>query len=214
MKKDHRWGRGPSKRKQSSLNLIREALKDGKKRFTDLLEATGLSRPALADNLKEMYRNGEVEKEVDSEDYRIKYYSLTPYGRNEIHKQEEIVFLGSAQALDVKADNFVTINPEVAAIISETIHEALKHIHTRQLCAIKRVEEGVPEDCIFFSIYSPKKQQGLKKNSRKLAEVAKSAMLAEIRTLHKRELARISDIAIVFRFNKSIIEEHLRKYMQ
>jgi DNA-binding MarR family transcriptional regulator len=211
MKKDHRWGKGPSERKQRSLNLIREALKEGRKTFTDLLEATGLSRPALAYNLKEMYRNGEVEKEVDPKDYRVKYYSLTPYGRNEIHKQEEIVFLHRARALDVETDKFLTINPEIAATISETIHETLKHIHTKAVaCTIKRIKEEVPDNCIFFSIYSLAKKQGVKKIARRLAEIAKSAMLAEIRTLDKRELSKMPDVAIVFRFNKSIIEKHLR----
>jgi hypothetical protein len=78
------------------------------------------------------------------------------------------------------------------------------------VCTIKRIKEEVPDNCVFFSVYSLGKKQGVKKIARRLAEIAKSAMLAEIRTLDKRELSKMPDVAIVFRFNKNIIEKHLK----
>ena len=65
----------PIKKKRYQM-LILTALKDGRKRFKDLLEITGLNRVTLANHLKELLRNGKVKKEVASNDKRVRYYSL------------------------------------------------------------------------------------------------------------------------------------------
>jgi DNA-binding HxlR family transcriptional regulator len=206
MTKDYRWGKSPSVRKQISQNLIRQALKDGKKKFKDLLEETGLSRPALAANLKEMYRNEEVKKEADPKDYRVTYYSLTSLGVNEIHRQEEVRFLDNARKY-ARRDDINTLFSEDIAKISDNIAMALKTMFEKGL--VHTFFPTLPEDGITFSIYSISKGKETLKNAAKLAEVAKSAMLASIVTLNKNELEKISDAAIVFRFNRDKINEYL-----
>jgi len=208
MKKDYRWGMAPLERRQNSENLIMEALKEGKKRFKSLLEITGLSRPALASNLKRLCQNGYLKREVDPEDYRVTYYSLTEEGWNRLKQQEEIVFLGSSE-LNLKADNFADIQMEGFKMIAENVAEALNQVFKEgMICTIERIMD-IPPDCVSFSIYSRKRRKASVKGARRLAEVAKSAMLVAIGTLNKRELKGIPEVSIVFRFNKDKVDKYL-----
>lgn len=208
MKHDLRWGKSPFKRKQSAQNLIIEALLDGKKKFKELREITGLSDPALASNLKELHQNGYVAREVDPNDFRITYYSLTPDGLKMAQQQEDLVFLGNSR-LDVKADDFATLASEDIVKIAEGISTALKYTFQKSLvCTIEKVSNYIPPECVSFSIYSSGRRTP--KGMRRLAEVAKTALLAEMVRLDKRELRKLPNICIIFRFNKDKIEKHIK----
>lgn len=208
MKRDLRWGKSSFERRQSAQNLIIEALLDGKKKFKELREITGLSEPALASNLKELHRNGDVIREVDPNDFRVTYYSLTPNGLKRAQQQEDLVFLGNSR-LDVKADDFAALASDDVVKIARGIVYALKYTFQKGLiCAIERVLDYVPPECVSFSIYSGK--GSVPKSVRRLAEVAKSALLVEMATLNQRELTKLSNVGIVFRFNIDKIDSYMK----
>jgi DNA-binding MarR family transcriptional regulator len=100
-KKDFRRGDRASLRKDEAQSAIRKALSYGEACFGDLLEKTGLSRPALASNLKEMHRKREIERRKDHEDYRITHYSLTAKGTKAYEKQKDLDSLRDMEALSM-----------------------------------------------------------------------------------------------------------------
>jgi DNA-binding MarR family transcriptional regulator len=100
-KGDYRIGKSASKRKAGAQSAIREALKRGKETFGELLAETGLSRPALAANLKKMYEGGEVERKTDRKDYRVTRYSLTVKGGRAYEKQKDIDSLREMEVLSM-----------------------------------------------------------------------------------------------------------------
>jgi DNA-binding MarR family transcriptional regulator len=190
--------------------LILEALKDGRKKFGELLVRTGLSRPALASNLKQMCENGAVERESNSEDYRISYYSLTSKGWNTLRKQEDIAVLGSSE-FNVRADDFTSLASEDVSKIAEAIAGALQK--GIDVC-IWGPAENILKECISFSIYSSKKPKGKAlENARRFAEIAKSAMLVEIGASSRSELSKIPSVTIVFRFNKDKIDKYAKTWV-
>jgi len=86
--KDYRVGIEPARRPAKIKECIRRAVKSREMTFSDLLKETRASRSALAYHLKEMYKEGEIKKEEDSEDLRITYYSLTDKGRDSLERDE------------------------------------------------------------------------------------------------------------------------------
>lgn len=210
MKENHRIGRGPAKRREHSEKLIRTALKDGKRTFKELLKATGLSRPALADRLKEMLKHRELLKEADSEDCRIRYYSLTTLGLQKLQQQEELSFLNNAK-LSVKTEAFTVVDAETASRISEALVKTMEHMMCKGIIyAIEHVKTNPPKDCIVLSIFTNRRFRGSLKCQMRLAEIAKCAMLAEMGRLSRRELEKLSETAIVFRFSKDKINKWLK----
>src|SRR5271157_384768 len=100
-KRDYRTGKDANKRTAAVQNAIREALKRGKETFGDLLVETGLSRPALAVNLKKLHEGGEVERRTDRKDYRITRYSLTVKGGRAYEKQKDLDSLKDMEVLSM-----------------------------------------------------------------------------------------------------------------
>jgi DNA-binding MarR family transcriptional regulator len=99
--KDYRMGNSADKRTVEAQSAIREALKRGRETFGDLRIETGLSRPALATNLKKMYKSGEVERKTDSNDYRITRYSMTVKGGQAYEKQKDLESLKDMEVLSM-----------------------------------------------------------------------------------------------------------------
>lgn len=100
-KKDYRKGTRPSVRKTDAQNAVRRALSKGEATFGNLLQKTGLSRPALASNLKELHVVGQVERKTDNQDYRITHYSLTAKGIQAYKKQTDLESIEDSEVLSL-----------------------------------------------------------------------------------------------------------------
>jgi DNA-binding MarR family transcriptional regulator len=193
---------------------IGNVLRQGERTFSELLEATGLSRSALAFHLKKMHTEGEVSRRMYPKDFRVTFYSLTDKGRSKLHKHEDIVFLGSAK-FNVKEDGFTALSSEDFSEVAKGIAEALQHVFKKGLIAcIWGPSESLLKECVSFSIYS-KNKLNIKalKTAKRLAEIAKSAMLAGIGSSSSSELNNTPSFTIVFRVNKDKMNEYLKTWV-
>ena len=186
------------------LRCLEQSRDHGGLRFTELFRNTKRSRDTLTRHLKDLFK-----KNMINYNYLTKRYSITRLGLETLQKQEELTFLGSSQ-LNVKADAFTELSSKDFTKIAEGLAKALEHTMRKGFISTIGGVMDVPKDCISFSIYSGSKRKGSAvKNARRLAEMAKSAMLITMATLNKCELRKVSDIAIVFRFNKDKIDKYL-----
>ena len=214
VKQDLRWGKSPFERRESAEILIREALRNGKKSFGELLTLTNLSRTALANNLKRMYRRREVTKEVSPKDFRVTYYLLTKKGEALLYKQQEIATLNS-KTFKARREDFTVLSPEdVSKIVGATVNAFLA-LQGKVLCEIYPLGRSreLLKQCVSFSIFSDEAgSDGSLETVTKVAESAKSAMLGAMEVLNESDLRRISKYAVVFRFDKDKVDEYLRTY--
>jgi len=212
LKQDLRWGKSPSERRECAEILIREALSDGQKSFSELLTLTNLSRTALANNLKQMYRRREVTKEMSFKDFRVTYYSLTKKGETLLHKQREIAALNS-KTFKARNEDFTVLSPEdVSKIVGATV-DAFLALQSKVICQIYPLGRSreLLRQCVSFSVFSDETKSNEKLETiMKVAESAKSAMLGAMEVLNETDLQRISNYAIIFRFDKDKINEYLR----
>lgn len=208
---DYRRRFPPTQRKVELQAAIRKALKGGKKTFSELLKEIDSSRSALASHLKDMYKKGEVERETDPEDYRITHYSLTATGRNELHRQADIETISSAEFAELGFPP-----PKVMAELVDKLIKFLEPSLRHYALDLEGNDAGILKECIRTSFYWDKSLKDADKNYvKRLAELAAASMLAEFVTLRRKEalrkLKKISDLAILFRFNTAKIDEYLRR---
>ena len=207
---DYRRGSSPTGRKVELQAAIRKTLKGGKKTFSELLKETDSSRSALASHLKDMNKKGEVKRETDPEDYRITHYSLTATGRNELNRQVDIETISSG-----KLEEFLFPPPEAIAEFAKKLIKFLEPSLQHYLLDPEGNYAGILKECIRTSFYWDKSLKDADKNYvKKLAELAATSMLAEFVTLRRKEafkLKKISNLAILFRFDTAKIDEYLRR---
>jgi len=145
---DYRRGFPPWRRKRECQRAIRDALRQGKKTFGNLLDETHASRSTLAFHLKEMHKKGHVERETDPKDYRITYYSLTSKGRGELHRQEDIDTLASAE--------FLLFSPEIITGLTDALFKFLEPSIRQYILTLEEEDFKLLKECITYSIYSDK----------------------------------------------------------
>jgi DNA-binding MarR family transcriptional regulator len=205
-KTDYRKGVPPWRRIKECQKAIRNALKQSKKTFGNLLEETGLSRSTLAFHLKEMYKQGHVDREMDLTDYRVTYYSLTEKGKGEIHKQEDVDTLAFAS-------EFLFPPPEVTARLADAIVKFLKPSIREYVLTLKKEDVRFFKECVTYSVYSdePLKNE-VKNHVERLAEQAAKSILFElVESAQKCEIDQAPKISLVFKFEWNKINEFLQK---
>lgn len=154
IKRDYRIRTSPLERKVKAQNVIRETLTRGDKRFTDLLIDTGLSRPALSSNLKELEKKGEVKSRISTHDLRVKIYSLTEKGMNAYKKQKDIERLNFFKHFPSSVGEFIQGLSTVFQDFMEAYGYAIHHAYPDdKLSPVKKEAENIIEKCITFSFY-------------------------------------------------------------
>jgi DNA-binding MarR family transcriptional regulator len=204
----YRKGIPPLRRRMEARQAIIKALRDGEKTFGQLLNETGMSRSTLSFHLKNMHKNREVNRRTDTKDYRVTCYSLTSKGSIELHRQEDIETLSSGELMFPP--------PKMMAELADRLVEFLKPAIQQELLHMEMKDSPVLKECITFSIYSNKPLKGEGKDYvESLAELATASMLVELAILTRRRAIRqfkqIPDLRLVFRLNRTKIEEYLRK---
>ena len=235
-KKDYREGTRPSRRRVEAKNAIREALVHSKGTFGGLLEKTELSRPALASNLKKMYREEEVERQTDSKDYRITHYLLTNKGRREYGKQKDLEALKQMEFLAV-GDLMETLKGSMIKLINSvtyvmeapqlriSIKNPKKAPHAPTYMFERKEEAVFPQlrkedfevldKCLTLSVYSESvenKGAFLIPTLRKFLESIRSITSSE--SVDVQRLEKIPNLTFVFRLSRDkLIEqyEYLKK---
>ena len=202
---DYRRGFPPWRRKRECQRAIRDALRQGKKTFGNLLDETHASRSTLAFHLKEMHKKGHVERETDPKDYRITYYSLTSKGRGELHRQEDIDTLASAE--------FLLFSPEIITGLTDALFKFLEPSIRQYILTLEEEDFKLLKECITYSIYSDKPLKNeIRDYVRGLAELAATSMLSEFAISTRRDaIKKIPNISLVFKFDRDKIDEYLRK---
>lgn len=187
---------------------IRKALKDGEKKFGQLLKETSLSRSTLAFHLKDMHKKGVVNRRTDSKDYRVTHYSLTSKGKKELHRQEDIEVLSSGFSL--------LPTPEAYAALQEAFVKFLEPVMREH--ALESEDAEKLEECITYSVYFKKPLKDSQKNYiTTLLESATTSLLRELVLPRRRvidqfkKIPKTPNFTLVVRFNGPKIEEVVRK---
>lgn len=235
-KKDYRKANRRSHRKVEAQNAIRKALTYGERTFEGLLKMTELSRPALASNLKEMHSIGEVERETDSKDHRVKHYSLTAKGLKKYEKQEDLEALRYMDFLSVgdlvnilkgsimKMINAVTYmfeSPQLRISFSDPrkVPDAPTYLAERTDSPIfpqlRKEECEILDKCLTLSVYSEpveNEETTLLSTLEEFLESIRSITSSE--SVDVQRLKKIPNLTFVFRLSRDkLIEqyEYLKK---
>lgn len=204
---DYRRGLRASRRRVASHQAVRKSLKSGRKKFSELLKETGLSRSTLAFHLKEMSVNGEVEREADPDDYRITFYRLREVWNAEIQREEDIEALNSM-------DIAYSIPPEAISGFVQEVAKFLEPSFREHFLRTSKLTESL-EEYISYSVYASGRVRG-KPGKSGLGEVAKQGALSMLSELVStpRCLEKTPDFNIVFRFNKAKIRDLVQKLQE
>jgi DNA-binding MarR family transcriptional regulator len=205
LKIEYRIGVPPGQRKTKCETAIRNALRQGKKTFGNLLDETDLSRSTLAFHLKEMHKKGHVERETDPKDYRIRYYSLTSKGRGEVRRQEDIDTLASAE--------FLLFSPEIISGLTDALIKFLEPSIRQHILTLEEKDSNLLKECITYSIYSDSLLKNeVREYASELAELATASMLSEfVISTQRQVIKKMPNISLVFKFDKDKIEKYLQK---
>ena len=203
-KTGYRTGLSPKRRRTECQNAIRDALRQGKKTFGELLLEKHMSRSTLAFHLKEMHQKGQLERQKDHNDYRITYYTLTKLGRGELRRQEDINTLSSAK--------FLFPSPEIVEGVTKALFELLKPSIREYILALSDEDSKLLKDAITYSIYS---ENPLKNKVRdyvnELAKLAASSMLSQLAVPTQRHvIKKMPNISLVFKLDSHKIENYLK----
>lgn len=204
---DYRKGVSPRRRRTECQKAIRNALRQGKNTFGNLLNETDLSRSTLASHLKEMHKKGEVEREQNPKDYRVTYYSLTNDGVNELRRQEDIEALSSAE--------FTFLSSKAVAKLMDAFSRFLEPSFREHLFRSVEKDSKILGECVTLSIYSDRPSLGnarIKNYVIELAELAKSSMLSRY-VDDPRYLEKIDNLTLVFRFDRDKLSQ-VKDYLQ
>lgn len=224
-RKDYRIGRSPSSRKTDAKNAIREALADGGKDFTTLLNLTYLSRPSLSSNLKELYINGEIRIDIDPKNFRKKIYSLTELGRNKLREFKVLKSFQSRRPLSPKdtkianlgvLDYLVSIKFFIEKLIKGFSSVALAPSERENLAKklrknddeIIKALEGSATLQVF--LYDPVEDESVRQCLMKLKELTESTELNKY--INIEFLRKFPCLGFVFEFDKGkFISKYLRR---
>lgn len=211
-KRDFRFGRGAVQRTIEAMNAIREALSYGDATFGVLLERTGLSRRALASNLKRLLEKGEIKRWVDKKDRRLRYYSLDDLGWRQYRQQKVAQFLRGKDVAPLEGV-MTTIVEYITAALTAAIE-----IYKRQgykLPQLTRDEECIFLSCLHGEIYALDNNNERVEFWKVLAEyLAVTKIISERKDVDIRLLEELPDIIFEFKFGRDrLIElcENLKK---
>ncbi|MEM3697469.1 MAG: MarR family winged helix-turn-helix transcriptional regulator [Candidatus Bathyarchaeia archaeon] len=206
-KKDYRLRTSPSERKVKAQNMIRETLMKGEKRFTDLLLETGLSRPALSYNLRELEEKSEVESRIDSNDLRVKFYSLTEKGINAYKRQKDIENLSSFRYFPFSIGEFIqalgTLFRDLMEVYGDAVHYAYSDY---KVPPIKKESQDIIKKCVTFSFYFEEDLKGenpyqvFRQTLKEFAQVA--VLAASSHDVNIERLKRLPNLFFVFKLDK------------
>ena len=216
---DHRKGTRPVDRKLKSQNSIRKALKDGRKKFGELLLRTHLSRPTLASNLNEMKNNKEVKRWRDPQDRRVVYYSLDTNGLEELRREDQLEAFKSRRALspsDIPEARFAYLPSQLDLLVAikiftENFVDAVRSAGLAPFeSKFKDYKSLTKNIALRVYTYEPTEKEAIKTYIRELEESATSARLPKHIDLQSLENVPNFGFSFEFSINK-FIEEYLKK---
>ncbi|MEM0357500.1 MAG: MarR family winged helix-turn-helix transcriptional regulator [Candidatus Bathyarchaeia archaeon] len=150
-RRDFRRGNSASRRTDEAMNAIREVLSQGATTFGVLLEQTGLSRRALASNLKRLLKKGEIKRWVDEKDRRLRYYSLDELGWIR-YKQQKITQLLMGENVSPLEGIMTTIAEYITAALRAAIEVCKQQGY--KLPRLTKDEECIFLNCLHGEIYA------------------------------------------------------------
>jgi len=143
---DFRIGNRASQRTAEAMNAIREVLSQGDATFGVLLEKTGLSRRALASNLKRLVKMGELKRWVDEKDRRVMHYSLEDLGWERYRQQKVSQVLRQTESTPLGFIMGVIVEYVAAALIAASrVTELERYMKDKgdKLPKLTKVEEAM-----------------------------------------------------------------------
>jgi DNA-binding MarR family transcriptional regulator len=143
---DFRRGNRASQRTEEAMNVIREVLSRGDATFGVLLEKTGLSRRALASNLKRLVKMGELRRWVDEKDRRVRHYSLEDLGWERYRQQKVSQILRHTELTPLEFIMDVIVEYVASALIAASkVTELERHMERKgdKLPKLTKVEEAM-----------------------------------------------------------------------
>ena len=211
--KDYRLNKSASKRTLEARDAIRDTLALGKETFGDLEAATKLSRPALASNLKKMYREGEVDRKTDPEDYRVTRYSLKDDGWRKYREQRVKQILKEAEStslgviMDIVVEYMASALKAVTGVTNLLQRDIGKDTTLPQLT---KYEEDILQGCLRGKIYARTTEKGHALYFEPLREfLAMVKLVTASKDVDPELLEGLSDIFFVFKFSrKRLIEQY------
>jgi DNA-binding MarR family transcriptional regulator len=208
-KKDFRRGNRASQRTAEAMNAIREVLSQGDATFGVLLEKTGLSRRALASNLKRLVNVGELKRWVDEKDHRVRYYSLTDYGWERYRQQKVSQILKRTELTPLSFIMDVIVEYVAAALIAESkVIELEGHMWGKggMLPKLTEYEKALFISCFQGRAYARNSENvGFHKALQKFIGMIK--LVAERKDINLKLLEGVPDIVFEFRFSKDVLIE-------
>jgi DNA-binding MarR family transcriptional regulator len=228
--KDYRIGKSSSKRTVEAQSAIREALRRGKETFGELRTETELSPPALASNLKKMYKDVEVDRKTDSEDYRVTRYSLTDKGLKQYGKQKDLENLKEMESISVR-DVMDIIKGQMAFLLNAVAYVAdsprligtldgkppqlsaspviLEGVGDIALPQLREEERDVLGKCLRVSVYSrtvENKDAGFIEALKELLALVKQVAASE--DVDTERLKRLPNLTFMFQLDRGLLIRH------
>jgi len=206
---DFRKGNRASQRTAEAMNAIREVLSQGNATFGVLLEKTGLSRRALASNLKRLLKMGELKRCVDEKDHRKRYYSLEDYGWERYRQQKVSQILRQTELASLSFIMDVIVEYVAAALIAESkVIELEGHMlgKSGMLPKLTEYEKALFISCFRGRAYARNNENvGFHEALQKFLAMIK--LVAERKDINIKLLKGVPDIVFEFRFSKDVLIE-------
>jgi DNA-binding MarR family transcriptional regulator len=191
------------------MNAIREVLSQGDATFGVLLEKTGLSRRALASNLKRLVKMGELKRWVDEKDHRKRYYSLEDYGWERFTQQKVSQKLRQTELASLGFIMDVIVEYVAAALIAESkVIELEGHIvgKSGMLPKLTEYEKTLFVSCFRGRAYARNNENvGFHEALQKFLAMIK--LVAERKDIDIKLLKGVPDIVFEFKFSKDVLIE-------
>jgi len=185
-----------AKSKKESRRKILEALVGGGKTWSELAEATGLSKHTLYNHFPEMERGGLIRREIEAEPGRRAkiLYALTGKGKQ--------------RTIDIREEMFRELLIEGFA---ETIPGTLRTLRSYGRAFTSMVLGEEYKDCVSFTLSSEKQIR----NEEELEEHVRTALsylLSQYveKPEHIKEITE-ADFTLIFKFDSSVVTKILRE---
>lgn len=226
VKKDYRKGTRPEQRKVESQGAIIKVLAYGEANFGKLMEMTGLCKPALSSNLKELQGRGLAESRVDPEDFRKTIYSLNVNGINEYEKLKDLEslrdmeFQSVGELLSIIKGAMIHMMDAVTLLFESPelhgIRDGQKVILTQKekirFPRLRKKEREILENCLSISVYSGSKEKDNVPFIGTFEEfVAVVKLLASSEKIDPQRLERLKSLTFMFQLKKEDLIEQYEK---
>lgn len=234
---DFRKGRNSRIRTADAKKAILDTLSQGDVPFEVIRTKTGLSRPALASNLKWLHKHRMVKRRVEQTDYRVKPYSITDLGRQCLAKQNYIKNIEAMGSSLSGEDAMGLLRESVATLLTLVTSSSMLKIHKSEVAINDKMtgnDQTIPVTCvnqvdenIIFPVLSEKarriltncfhgdidfqsvdgKPVGLAEALREILEAVN--MVAESKDVASERLKNLPKLTFTFRFDSSnLILQH------